>query len=587
MKRLFSILAGGLFLSATFTAWAAGDRTPSSTNPPIVTWQAPASYTAPHSGHTALTDAAPPMPFIPLVPCRQYDSRSTTALADNTPRTVTLSGAPCGIPTTAKAVAVNITVFNIIGAGSNGVFKVDTVSPPTVSWINYPFTEAQRANAGVVGLTGAAAIVVQVNQGAGSVDFIVDVFGYYGPTPASTGNTFTIINPTNTTAILGQSLGGGIGIYGYSLGAGGRGVFGYNDSSTGQGVNGFSGPGLGVYGLSTSNIGVKGLSTSYNGVWAESTNWDALFASGGRDGAYIQGVRYGVIGNSLTAGTGYAGVSGSSAGGTRSAGVLGTNTTAISGAGVKGIIGSFTAVDSYWAYAGVRGFSANIGVLGAGTGTGVLGAHHDAAGAFQTGSYVGFTSTVGLHTIGNTSATGTKSFVEPHPTDAAKVIRYVALEGNEAGTYFRGKAVVRGGVAEIVVPESFRFVSDEEGLTVHVTPVGRAQAWIESADLNRIVIGSNRDVTINYIVHGVRKAYKDFEAIADNVEYVPTSATMPMPTSYPEETRKRLVANGTYDPDGTVNMNTAERMGWAQKWHDEEASAKAAQEAAATKAKAN
>src|ERR1019366_9808788 len=139
----------------------------------------------------------------------QYDSRNSTALADNTPRTVTLSGAPCGIPVTAVAVAINITVFNITGAGSNGVFKVGTSAPPPTSWINYPSTETQRANAGVLPTTGTGAIVVQVNQGAGSVDFIVAVFGSYGPTPAA-NNTFTVISPTGTTAILGESLGGGI-----------------------------------------------------------------------------------------------------------------------------------------------------------------------------------------------------------------------------------------------------------------------------------------------------------------------------------------------------------------------------------------
>jgi hypothetical protein len=237
MKRLFSILSGLLFLSATFTASAVGDRT----GPPIISWQPPAFYTSPHSGRTALTDAASPMPYIPVTPCRQYDSRSTTALANNTTQTVTLSGAPCGIPTTAVAVAVNITVFNITGAGSNGVFKVGTVSPPTSAWINYPSYETQRANAGVLSTTGAAAIFVQVNQGAGSVDFVVDVFGYYGSTPADTADTFTVINTAGVGAI-------------------------------------------------------HGLSTNSNGVWGESTNWDGVYALGGRFGVNARGASQGVVG---------------------------------------------------------------------------------------------------------------------------------------------------------------------------------------------------------------------------------------------------------------------------------------------------
>jgi trimeric autotransporter adhesin len=136
---------------------------------------------APGAGRQALVTSPVPLPFVAITPCRQYDSRNTTALLQNTPRTVTLIGAPCAIPSDAQAVAANITVFNISGAGSNGVFRVGSVSPPTTAWINYPSYETQRANAGVLPLGAGGTIAVQVNQGAGSVDFVVDVFGYYSP----------------------------------------------------------------------------------------------------------------------------------------------------------------------------------------------------------------------------------------------------------------------------------------------------------------------------------------------------------------------------------------------------------------------
>src|SRR5450756_2433779 len=136
---------------------------------------------APAAGRHALVTSPVPLPFVAITPCRQYNSLSSSALADNTPRTVTLIGAPCAIPADAAAVAANITIFNISGAGSNGVFRAGTVSPPTTAWINYPPTETQRANAGVLPLGAGGTIVVQVNQGAGSVDFVVDVFGYYSP----------------------------------------------------------------------------------------------------------------------------------------------------------------------------------------------------------------------------------------------------------------------------------------------------------------------------------------------------------------------------------------------------------------------
>ena len=176
---------------------------------------------------------ATPLPFVAITPCRQYDSRNGSVLVTNTPRTVTLIGIPCGIPSDAEAVAGNITVFDISGASGNGVFKVGTVSPPTTAWINYPPTETQRANAGALPLGTGGTIVVQVNQGSGSIDFVVDVFGYYSPlgvvntvnslsrdvtlapganmaiTPS--GNTLTI---SNVGTLTGVTAGNGIAVSG-------------------------------------------------------------------------------------------------------------------------------------------------------------------------------------------------------------------------------------------------------------------------------------------------------------------------------------------------------------------------------------
>src|SRR4029077_10054451 len=132
--------------------------------------------------------APPAYAFISMTPCRQYNSLNATPLAQGVNRTVPLTGAPCGIPASAVAVSANITVFNITGATGNGVFKVDTVTPPASAWINYPPTEAQRGNAGVVALNGSGQIIVQVAQGAGQVDFIVDTNGYYSSTPGNLEN---------------------------------------------------------------------------------------------------------------------------------------------------------------------------------------------------------------------------------------------------------------------------------------------------------------------------------------------------------------------------------------------------------------
>ena len=93
------------------------------------------------------------------------------------------------------------------------------------------------------------------------------------------------------------------------------------------------------------------------------------------------------------------------------------------------------------------------------------------------------------------SAARVPKLYEPHPTDPDKVIRYVSLEGPEAGTYFRGRGVLEGGRAVIDVPESFRMVTDADGLTAQVTVMGRPTTiGVSSLDLNQVVVEGTRDV---------------------------------------------------------------------------------------------
>jgi hypothetical protein len=240
--------------------------------------------------------------------------------------------------------------------------------------------------------------------------------------------------------------------------------------------------------------------------------------------------------------------------------------TANGQAGVYGSDGAGAGSPSVVFSAGVRGDGQN-GVLGySNTSTGV-GAYGIAA---SPASY-------GVYSVGNLGATGTKPFVEPHPTDPTLSIRYVALEGPEAGTYFRGTATTVDRRAVIEVPESFRIVSAEDGLTVQLTPVGQlAQMAVMSQDLNHVVVMSSRDnLTFHYQVNGIRRAYKDWEVVARSGEYRPVSPDTNMPTGLSEEAKARLIANGTYNADGTVNMSTAERVGWARAWREEAAAAAA------------
>jgi hypothetical protein len=64
---------------------------------------------------------------------------------------------------------------------------------------------------------------------------------------------------------------------------------------------------------------------------------------------------------------------------------------------------------------------------------------------------------------------------------------------------------------------------------------------------------------------------------------MPSSPDAKMPANLTEEAKRRLVANGTYNPDGTVNMETAEKAGFAKIWAARQAEAKVRAQAAAAK----
>jgi hypothetical protein len=225
--------------------------------------------------------------------------------------------------------------------------------------------------------------------------------------------------------------------------------------------------------------------------------------------------------------------------------------------------------------AGVNGRSlSGPGVLGTSNAPGasgaVLGIYTDSAGVESANSrgIVGYSTTTGLYAVNNIAKGGTVSFTEPHATDASKKVIYVALEGNEAGTYFRGRGRFQNGIATINVPEDFRMVTQPQGLTIQVTPIGEmASVAVVSIGLDRIVVRGSRNVEFFYTVNGIRHGYGEFNPIAENdKDFLPVSAEARLPEGLRPEIRERLIANGTYNRDGTVNMETAQRLGWDRLW---------------------
>ena len=121
---------------------------------------------------------------------------------------------------------------------------------------------------------------------------------------------------------------------------------------------------------------------------------------------------------------------------------------------------------------------------------------------------------------GNFSVTGTKAFATADPADPTKALYYVALEGPEAGTYFRGTAKTVNGEVTIELPGHFARLTEPENMTVQLTSVGKwGQIYVASKSPERLVVkvadGAD-DQEFDFLVQGIRKGYKDFQVEREN-----------------------------------------------------------------------
>ena len=513
---------------------------------PLRNWAVPSSS----SGELGKQlDATPPRPFIGLPPCRGIDTRGGAPLgggifANSEARNFMVTGI-CGIPAGAEAISANFTVTGSPAAPPGAfILAYPTGSPPSpiVSLLNFQAGQT-IANAGIVPLSGGS-VTINVSH---STHVIMDINGYFSDVQGTPANFFRLEGNVPSAAggvIVGENSGSGWGVYGINnrMDSGGAGVLG---THSGYGI-GVRGEALGT-GAADNSIGVLGRSHSS----------DTLSA--------------GVIGVAeATTGRTY-GVDGL------------TSSIDLGAAGVRGFDGTGTAAPAFFPSAGVRGESQfAFGVLGvtsldAGDAAvaGVLA--NSVGGAVVQGSLArdAGANVYGVFSFGDYGGNGAKYFVEPHPRQADLVIRYAALEGPESGTYFRGKGKFQNGLATIEVPEDFRMVTDEEGLSVQVTPIGEmANFAVLLVGLDRIVVKASRNVEFFYLVNGVRRSHKHLKPVGPGQEYMPQSPDATMPAYLTEVQKQMLIENGTYKADGTVNMETAKALGWEKAW-DQRAKARA------------
>ena len=112
--------------------------------------------------------------FVPIVPCRAADTRSSTAIGRLTTRAFGFSN--CGVPSTATALALNVTVVPIQSLGYLSIWPAGQPQP-TVSTLN-SLDGRIKANAAIVGAGTNGQVSVFVTDTA---HVILDVNGYFVP----------------------------------------------------------------------------------------------------------------------------------------------------------------------------------------------------------------------------------------------------------------------------------------------------------------------------------------------------------------------------------------------------------------------
>jgi hypothetical protein len=130
-----------------------------------------------------------PFKFVPVPPCRIVDTREAAgptggpALAANTDRSFPIRGF-CGVPVTAQAVVLNVTVATPTDVGDLRIFPAGTAAP-LASVINWLIGDLALANGAIIPLGddgGGNHAGVHVDMPAGSpgtVHLILDATGYF------------------------------------------------------------------------------------------------------------------------------------------------------------------------------------------------------------------------------------------------------------------------------------------------------------------------------------------------------------------------------------------------------------------------
>jgi hypothetical protein len=112
-----------------------------------------------------------------------------------------------------------------------------------------------------------------------------------------------------------------------------------------------------------------------------------------------------------------------------------------------------------------------------------------------------------------------KNFHAPNPDDPTTEIWYASVEGPEAAAYVRGTAELKEGTATVRLPDHFKNVAVEAGMTVQLTPrsaESKGLAVVEQTPDHFVVkelFQGTGGYEFHWEVKAVRKGYEDYRVI--------------------------------------------------------------------------
>lgn len=120
---------------------------------------------------------------------------------------------------------------------------------------------------------------------------------------------------------------------------------------------------------------------------------------------------------------------------------------------------------------------------------------------------------------GSVLACNVKNFVTDNPDDANTHIYYAAIEGPEVASYTRGKATLVNGEAVIDLPSHFTAITNEDTVTVQLTPRSASSKGLAAVEVSggRIFVrelgNGQGSYSFDWRVEGVRSGYENYRVV--------------------------------------------------------------------------